>query len=226
MLYSDSAGKTFEWVATAKDGKGAGLVVIRGEDGQCTALPDTAFPPSTSATYRVLDRSTAEIGEVIKELTQNIRHTSNLRFVAMPVFFATMGGISSAWIDGNYRLYFQLLDHTLSWAAVAGFLVALVFVVFDAVLSRNLIRLWAELRRLAARAGDWRSLLAHRGKDKDSSDRTLHVVRFVLSCPYVLCFGYWLMRLLPDGGAGTGAAIVATLVVIVVVQLYWRRAHS
>lgn len=197
----------WEFVCEAKATDGQVLVVLRNATGDQTAVPKSLLPPEKAATYLV-ENSGADINasEARKETLQGIRHTSAIRFVAMPVYFAVSGALANAWIEDKRQ---PLGEWDL--ISIAGLLVALVFVVFDIVLSRNLIRLWRAVQ-LQSMTDPWKMVWAHRG-DPNNFDPFLWTVRFFLFLPYAAGVAYWTLQVFchstPWIAAGTSACLLA-----------------
>jgi hypothetical protein len=188
LLRHKTTSEFWEFVYEANSSDGKALVVLRNAAGDQRAVLKTSLPPEKDSEYLV-ENSGADISasEAMKETLQVIRHTSAIRFVAMPVYFATSGALANAWIEykrqplGNWDLI-----------AIAGLLIAVVFVVFDIVLSRNLIRLWRAVQA-QSKAAPWNMVWAHRG-DSGKVDPFLWTVRFFLFLPYAGGVAYWTLQ--------------------------------
>jgi hypothetical protein len=218
MRYIEAGtGRHWVFVCDAQDAAGRRLVVLRGEDGAQIALDAQALPPHSNAPFTIAVSGTggAEDIEALKETLQGIRHTSTIRFVAMPVFFAALGALVGAQIEhGTFR------PHGLHVVALAGLMLSLFFCVFDIVLSRNLIRMWGAAKKLAARP-PWEAVFAQRGRH-DRRDVALWAVRITLFLPYAAGAAYWAWLL--ACGAPIAAFAGGLLPLMLALAIWWR-AH-
>lgn len=178
----------FVCVATDHDDPGKSRVVLRDRSGKDVCVPFEAFQRD----YKLLEGKSSPANEAVKEMLSSIRQISTTRFVALPVFLGGAAGLAKAsrqspWSEEAFVEWF-------------GLGLSLVGVIFEIVLSRNLICWWKALAS-EVRTPPWTMIFAHR------SDFALWPVRLALFAPYVATVWYWSQRLFTGSGQWLPAAV-------------------
>lgn len=213
-------GHRWTFVGAAPDAQGTMQVLLRRADGTQGVFEQQALPPHSGARFSVAAESASGVSaaevDALKETLLGVRHTSAIRFVALPIFVAASGALGNTLLEGDsYRM------HGFDVIALSGLFLSIVFCVFDIVLSRNLIRMWEAVKRLAHSA-PWKAVFAQR-EQNDRGNVMLWLVRYTLFLPYALGTGFWSLRVWADTPWAGGAALLLSLLFSAVV---WWRAHS
>jgi len=186
MIYQDRDRGFWEYVCHVPDTASAtGQVVLRGSDGRTKVVPAADVGDESKAYSLVAGRPADATGEAMKEILGNCRHVGTLRFVALPVFLAGTAALAREYLaPASPAAPFsgQLL------LAQAGLVLSLVLLVFETVLSFNLIGWWRAFKA-RAQGTPWQGLLAHR------NGVLLWLARLALFLPYPLSAAFWAQRI-------------------------------
>lgn len=212
MIYEDEKRKKWELVCHISDEKTPiGQVVLRGEDGRTQLFPATDLV-GDGKLPRLLVCNAPNAGntlaEAIRETLQIIRNTSNIRFLALPVFFTSFGVLAKIYLSPDDKLQDKQLIPAL------GLGMAFAFLAFETVLSRNLIAWWKAIAAGAAETA-WTMTHAHR------NEVALWSARLVLFSPYPVALAYWAAKL---NWYSTGYLLLDALLVSIPSIVVWCSA--
>lgn len=122
--------------------------------------------------------------EAIKETLNLIRHHSTVRYTALPLIITASAILVKA--DKAQEALFAE-----DFIPIAGLWLAIIGVVFEIILSRNLICWWGSIdshitQRDHIDSNGWRMIVSNR------NPLILRVIRFVLFSPYLIAIYYWI----------------------------------
>lgn len=182
----------------------------------------TAFPRYS---VRTGQPAPAPGDEAIKETLALIRAHSTIRFVMLPFILGALAVLAHAFYLEPRMPRSLMAAVALS---VSGFAC-----VFEAVLSRNLIRWWRALREMPGFEVRWRPVLAHR------NGHALWWARWALFLPYAVSLVFWFdqlayhllrralgPRVQPDLVSWLPALVALALLILILrqVRAVWQRA--
>lgn len=161
--------------------------------------------------------------DAIRETLGFIRAHSSIRFIALPFFLGGIALLVKAFYEPG------ALPRPVVVAAALG--LCAVAMVFEVVLSRNLVAWWTGLEPVLARNPHWKVIASHRHAG------ALHWVRWALFLPYLVSFAFWLHKAArlglpaPDAVAdrqhmavlAVGVGLVCVLICLVV-ESVWKGA--
>ncbi len=195
-------------------------------DGNIVSIAEKDF---LSDYVAALPQTRLVAAEAIKETLINIRAHSTIRFVALPFFLGAFALLGKAF-------YEDLPDPNIV-VVLAGVGLAIIAVVFETVLSRNLIAWWSAIAaELRGTTGPWWIIGAHR------NGGALWFARLVLFLPYPTALAFWIYQLANEFGSfdcvlgfcgprvhGATAwvlAVAALVVCIAVASIVWARTRG
>jgi len=152
------------------------------EDGSVITIPEKEFLDGYES---ALPFKNVTAGDAIKETLVSIRAHSTIRFVALPFFLGAFALLANGFYasDSLPRLIIVIAAVGLSLFAI----------VFETVLSRNLVVWYAAIgAELKGTNSPWWMVGAHRNK------RSLRAVRWVLFLPYPSALAFWVYQLLAN----------------------------
>ena len=181
-------------------------VVLRAEDGATYGFHEKQFQAQFALAF---PGPGAGVSDALRETLANIRQNSTVRFVALPFFLSASVVLANAYATTSGPWKDSL------FAAQIGLGLAVVGIVFEIALSRNLICWWKAIAPKAV-SDPWNMVYAHR------SSWMLWPTRYALFAPYVAALVFWI----PKNGFSASAAWISAACVVVGATLIWQFAST